>query len=142
VSSPRAQDGPALALSLALACAAAGIAGWAGAPVWLGTASLAVIVLALAFGWKPGLSGGVIWSLTGIFVLFSGLIAVMIFLDDPAGPPRLWLGLPAPTALLVYGVWPLGVLPSLLYAFRFRDTVLAEDRLERFLAAHSRHKKG
>jgi hypothetical protein len=49
--------------------------------------------------------------------------------------------LTAPTALLVYGVWPLGILPSLLYAFRFRQAVLPEDRLERFLAEHSRRRK-
>jgi hydrogenase/urease accessory protein HupE len=107
----------------------------------LGAASLAVIVLALAFGWRRSLSGVILWSLAGIFALFTGLIAAMVLVDDTSGPPTLWLGLPAATALLVYGVWPLGVLPSLLYACRFRDAVLPEDRLERFLAAHSRHNK-
>ena len=141
MTAPRAQEGPTLALALALACVAAALAGWAGKPALLGAATLAVITLSLAFGWKRGMSAGVLWSLAGIFVLFSVLIGAMAALDDPAGEPRLWLGLPAPTALLVYGIWPLGILPSLLYALLFRNTVLPEDRLARFLATHSRHKK-
>ena len=134
------KDSPALALSLTSACAVTAAAGWLAEPALLGPATLAVIVLMLAFGWKGSLSGGVLWGLVGIFALFSGLILAMVALEDPAGPPRLWLGLPAPSALLIYAVWPLGVLPSLLYAFYFR-TVLPEDRLERFLSAHSKNRK-
>ena len=130
-----------LSLSLALACIAAVVAGWLGDPFLLGAASLAAILLTLAFGWKANLSGAVRWSLIGVFVLFTGVIAWMAALDDPAGELVLWLGFPPATALLIYAVWPLGVLPSLLYALRFRDTVLPLDKLERFLAEHSRHEK-
>ena len=126
---------------LALCCVAAIAAGWLGNPYLLGCASLAVIVLTLAYGWAGAVRGLVAWSLAAIFVLFSGLIAWMAALDDPTGDLRLWFGLPRPTALLVYVLWPLGALPSLLYAFRFRSTVLREDKLERFLAEHSRHRK-
>lgn len=140
--SSRSGSGDAkLAWILVLACLATVVAGWLGEPILLGAASLAVIVLTLAFAWKGALKGVVAWSLAGVFVLFSGLIALMAVLDDPAGELRLWLGLPRPTALLVYVVWPLGALPSLLYAFRFRDTVLREDKLERFLSEHSRHER-
>jgi hypothetical protein len=139
MSSPRGRNG--LARALALSCLAVLAAGWLVGPALLGTATLAAITLTLAYGWSGHLRGGVLWSLIGIFVLFSALIAAMAVLDDPAGEPLLWFGLPRPTALLVYAVWPLGVLPSLLYALRFRDTVLPGDKLERFLAEHSRHRQ-
>lgn len=129
-----------LAWVLTGACAAAVSAGWAGAPIFQAASTLAVIVLVLAFGWKGRVQGVVRWSLVGIFLLFTGLIAAMAVLADSAGDAQLWLGLPRPTALLVYAVWPLGALPSLLFAFRFRDTVLPPDKLARFLAEHSRHK--
>jgi len=140
VSSRRGPDDSALAAALAAACVGAVLAGWLGDPAVLGAASLAVVVFTLAYAWKGHLRGGVLWGLMGIFLLFSGLIALMAALDDPGGELRLWLGLPRPTALLVYAVWPLGALPSLLYAFRFRDAVLRQDKLERFLAEHSRNK--
>ena len=117
------------------------MAGVWGEPAALGVAVLAVTMLILSLGWRSASSRAVTWALAGIFVLFNGLILSITALEAPEGPPRLWLGLPAPTALLVYGVWPLGILPSLLYAFRFRDSVLPEDRLERFLAEHSRRRK-
>jgi hypothetical protein len=106
----------------------------------LGPATLAVIMLTLAFGWKGNLAGGVLWGLIGIFALFSSLIVAMALLEDPGGPLRLWLGLPPPSAILIYAVWPLGVLPSLLYASYFRTTVLPEERLQRFLALYSRNR--
>lgn len=141
MSSRREPGDVALAAALAAACLAAVLAGWLGEPILLGAASLAVILLTLAYAWTGHLRGSVAWSLAGLFALFSGTIALMAALDAPDGELRLWLGLPRPTALLVYAVWPLGALPSLLYAFRFRDTVLRQDKLERFLAEHSRHKK-
>ena len=125
--------------SLTVACLATALAGAWGEPTALGIAVLAVIMLILSLGWRG--SRGAAWALAGIFAVFAALFLAIVAFDDPDGPPRLLLGLPASTAVLVYGVWPLGVLPSLLYAYRFRDSVLPEDRLERFLAEHSRRLK-
>ncbi|MEZ5393367.1 MAG: hypothetical protein R2724_10955 [Bryobacterales bacterium] len=120
---------------------AAGAAGVTGNAVFLGVASIAVIVLTLAFGWRSNLSGSILWSLAGIYALFSALIVAIVWLENPAGPPQLWLGLPRSTAVLVYGIWPLQTLPCLLFAIRFQDAVLPAAKLERFLAEHSRHRK-
>ncbi|MCB1020477.1 MAG: hypothetical protein H6509_14480 [Bryobacterales bacterium] len=130
-----------LALGLTAACLATGAAGATGNAALLGIASMAVIVLTLAFGWRSNLSGSILWSLAGIYALFSALIAAVVWLENPTSPPQLWLGLPRSTAVLVYGIWPLQMLPCLLFALRFRDAVLPPDKLERFLAEHSRHRK-
>ena len=106
----------------------------------MGLATLAVVMLTLRVGWQTA-SPWVGRSLAAIYLVFAAVVSAIILLDAPGGPLRLWLGLPAPTGLLVYGIWPLGILPSLLFAFRFHDTVLPHDRLERFLAEHSRRRK-
>lgn len=126
---------------LALTLPLIAVFGWAGAPVPLGISLLAALALALAIGWRGALRRGVVLSIAGIFVVFAALMTAIALLEDPLGEPRLWLGLPASTAVLVYGVWPLGVLPSLLYAARFRGLVLPEEKLRRFLAQHSRHRE-
>ena len=118
--------------------------GWAGMTLALAFCSIGSLLACLALGWKGSLAAGaerrrsVAAWLAAVYAVQAGLVAAMILLDDPAGPPRMWLGLPAPTALLVYALWPLGVMPALLFAARFRDTVLPEDRLRRFLDAHGR----
>ncbi len=132
--------GSGLQAALAIACVACVAAGWIGDPALLGVAAMAAIMLTLAHAWAGASRGPVLWSLVGLFVLFSGLLVWMAALDDPASELELWLGLPPATAVLVYAVWPLGVLPSLLYALRFHDTVLEESKLQRFLAKHSQRR--
>jgi hypothetical protein len=57
--------------------------------------------------------------------------------DQPAGDLALLLGLPQATALLVYGVWPLGFIVGALYYARFSRSILPVDRLEEFLRRFS-----
>jgi len=54
------------------------------------------------------------------------------YLHDPAGTARL-LGFPLPTAILLFGIWPLPVVFAVLYLRHF-DHVLDETRLALFRA--------
>jgi hypothetical protein len=133
---------------LAIAACCLGLAsigfGVAGMTLALGFTSVGLLVACLAIGWRSSLASGaprrrsILLGLAAVYLVQAGVIGAIVLLDDPEGAPRMWLGLPAPTALLVYALWPLGVMPALLFAARFRDTVLPEDRLRRFLDAHGR----
>lgn len=76
-------------------------------------------------------------TVLGFLTLFLGLdLALMIGIDrtfDPAGELHLLGGLPVPTALLIYGIWPLGILTGALYFLVFRKSVLPDSKLEKFL---------
>lgn len=122
-----------LVLALATAFLASGICAWIGFGPGLGVAVVAGAMLAVAVGWGEGLRGPAAVGLAATGLLISAVIAAMFFYDDPTGPGRQWLGLPRATALLVYGVWPLGILPGALYVLLFDRTVLPEDRLRAFL---------
>jgi hypothetical protein len=100
--------------------------------VWLGfgVATCALLVLGLALGFGRLLFG--LWFLFAGYVL---LLAGMVWLRDSR---ELILGFPAPTALLVYGIWPMPLLAGLLYGLVFRSAVLPEDKLERFLRSRDR----
>ena len=101
---------------------------------WLsfGIAVCALLVLGLALGF-----GRVRPSLLLLFGAYVALLAAMARLADS---PRLILGLPAGTALLVYGIWPMPLVAGLLYGLWFRSSVLPEDRLQKFLAEHGRRR--
>jgi hypothetical protein len=38
-----------------------------------------------------------------------------------------------PTALLIYGIWPLGIVTGVLYFLVFRKSILSDSKLEKFL---------
>ena len=99
---------------------------------WLlfGIAACALLVLGLALGFGS-FRGTLLVLLVGYILLLGG----MAWLSET---PRLVLGFPAPTALLVYGVWPLPPIAGLLYALVFRSSVLPEEKLQKFLAEHGR----
>ena len=101
----------------------------------------AVLLLGLALGYSSGhLTRPIRLTLLALFAADTALLTGMV-LSPTSGPlPRLVFGFPAPTALLVYGIWPLPLLAGLLYALVFRSNVLPEDKLERFLAEHSRRR--
>jgi hypothetical protein len=95
--------------------------------VWwgFGAATFALLILGLALG-----LGRLAPSLLLLFAAYALLLAGMGWLRDSRG---LILGFPLPTALLVYGIWPLPLAAGLLYGLVFRSSVLPEVKLERFL---------
>jgi len=107
-----------------------------GATAWL------LITVELAFGLGRASRNRIIISgLTLIFLGYTALLLAMYWLHDAAGEPIMILGFPVGAALLVYGIWPLGILPSLLYAIIFDRWILPPDRLERFLDEFGRGRR-
>lgn len=125
-----AQDWRVLRLTTAMtAMGATALAGW-----WVvaGPLVFVSISLALAVGYGDDVgSGRVRLGLTVYGLLLVGLILTLFALYDPTTPePRLLLGLPAATAILVYFIWPLGAVAGLLYALQFERATLSKARLE------------
>ncbi len=116
-----------------LVCAAAALV-LARLNLWFGfgLAACALLVLSLALGF-----GGLRPALVVVFVLYVVLLSGMAWLGHTS---RLVLGLPAATALLVYGIWPMPLLAALYYALQFRSSILPDEKLERFLAEHGRRR--
>ena len=108
---------------------------------WLlfGITALALMALGLAVGFGAQLGHKPIPLLiVGLFVVYVVLLAVIASLDAPQGPPNLILGFPVATAVLVYGIWPVGTIIGITYAITFERTVLPPDRLEKFLRRFGR----
>ena len=99
---------------------------------WLpfGIAVCGLLVLGLALGF-----GSLRRPVALLFAMYVLLLAGMVWLQDS---PRLLGGLPAATALLVYGIWPMPLLAALIYALVFPTSVLPEDKLQAFLDKHAR----
>ena len=68
---------------------------------------------------------------------FCCLLALQFRLHDPTGPLRTIGGFPAGTALLVYGIAPLGLMLGVLYGLIFDREVLPPDRQRAFIERHS-----
>jgi len=117
-------------------------AGFVNALPTMAVGLISVLILSLALGWGAALGlRPVAIYLGGCLLLYAGLILAMIALDDPTtAEPVLWGGFPRATALLVFGLWPLGTLPTILYGLRFKRDILPEERLQSFLRRYSRHR--
>lgn len=126
-----------LVLSLAAAMLAAAVCGWIGWGPGLGVAVVVSAILAIAVGWGQTLRGAPALVLGATAAALSAVVLAIFVLDDPGGEGAQWFGLPRATALLVYVVWPLGLVPGGLYVWRFRRGVLPEDRLRTFLSRYS-----
>ncbi len=111
------------ALAAAQSTAAFGVVTWA----------ILALLVTVGFAGLRSPRRVVVWA-AGLFLLFASLVLVIFALDAPGEPLELWLGLPRATAVLVYGIWPLGALPGLLYAIEFSREVLPEEKLRAFLA--------
>jgi len=100
---------------------------------WLafGLAACALLTLGLGLGFGGGRR--ITRALLALFAGYSVLLGGMVWLAET---PALVLGFPAPTALLVYGIWPMPLLMGLLYALVFHSSVLPEEKLKKFLAEH------
>ncbi len=108
---------------------------------WLlfGFVSLALLVSALAVGFgRPGRRKAVLYTLVAVFFIYSALLAAIVWTYQSEGDPTLVLGFPVSTALLVYGIWPLGFIPGILYLLIFETSVLRREKLQKFMAEFGR----
>ena len=83
------------------------------------------------------------WHLLVPFVLFL-LMFVMLFrsygsyAEDP-GATQLFLGFPAPSAWMLYGVWTVPFVFALLYVVRFKELIYSDEDEARFKALVEKH---
>lgn len=107
--------------------------------LWFGILVWSILFLFAAIGYGAhSRRTSILSTLSGMFLLYSGFLIGISWTFEPGAPPPLFLGLPVPTAFLVYGIWPFGVILGLLYALEFQRSVLPEDRLQQFLAEFGR----
>jgi hypothetical protein len=127
----------AVAAAYASAFFPGGAPRWAAWAMGVGIGLLSVGLLALGAA-RPGRRLGVLWlPLALTFVILAGGFGLALALPGGEGPAtRLWLGLPARAAIILYGI---GILPMLVlplaYALSFRQMTLSAEDLERVLAA-------
>ncbi len=76
------------------------------------------------------------WPFALVFLLVTGGFLLALGLPAESADARLWLGLPARAAVVLYGtgLLPLFVLP-LVYAFTFESCTLSDDDIARVRAA-------
>jgi len=105
--------------------------------LWFGFAMFVLMMLLLRGGHGRG-TKILLGSLCALLACYLALLGWIVVADQPAGGLVLLLGLPQATALLVYGLWPLGFFVGALYYVRFSRSILPADRLEEFLRRFSR----
>jgi len=98
-----------------------------------------IMILTLAVGYgRQSRHRAIRATLLGLFLVYSLLLAGIAWVDHPEGGLRLLFGLPLGSALLVYGIWPLGVVSGILYALVFDQAVLPEPKLRAFQSEFGR----
>lgn len=121
---------------VSLVALAAGLAGQAWLLGWSAAVLVALLsVLGLCAPGKP--SRATLAFLVAFAAVFCGLLALAFRLHDASGPLVLIGGFPAGTAVLVYGITPLGVCLGILYARVFDLQILPRDRSRAFLKRFS-----
>lgn len=125
----------ALAVLVASVSLAGLLFGMGGQAILLGMSTVVLIVLLSAIGLRApdrpvrrALAVLIAWG-----AVFCLLLALGQYLHVPEGPLVLIGGFPAGTAMLVYGITPLGITLGLLYGFFFDGLVLPADRQRAFL---------
>ena len=126
-----------LAAALSLGILGAGLAGHAGA---LGIASIALIVSLWNLGLRtPGRTSPKTVAISvAIGAALCSVLLLAYRLHNPAGPLRTIGGLPAGTAMLVYGLPAAGSLVGVLYGLTFDREILPLAAQRRFLARFGR----
>ena len=112
---------------------------------WLlfGILTWLMMALAMAIGFGPEYRRGpILAAIIGIFLVYSALLLLLAQLDRPGEELRLILGFPAATAVLVFGIWPVGVMAGLLYGLVFHRSVLPEEKLRAFIRKFGRPEPG
>jgi hypothetical protein len=101
------------------------------AALWVGLLPAALALLGLASRWR-GLRGRVPIALTLAAVALGPFAVYLATVRRPPEGGAWWLGLPAPTAGLVFGVGLAGlVVTGVLYAWTFRHAGVRDEDLER-----------
>jgi hypothetical protein len=98
----------------------------------LSTGAFALLGFLLAYG-REARRPAILAGLALFFVLYLALMIGINVTFDPTGGLDLLGGLPVPTALLIYGIWPLGIVTGVLYFLVFRKSILSDSKLEKFL---------
>lgn len=107
--------------------------------LWFGILVWVILLLAVAIGYGPACRRkGVLATLTFAFLFYTGCLLGIALTYRPGAELALFLGLPVPTAFLIYGIWPFGAVLGLLYALVFPSSVLPQDKLDQFLAEFGR----
>ena len=107
---------------------------------WLlfGILTWLMMALAMAIGFGPEYRRGpILGAIVGIFLAYSALLLLLARLDSTE-ELRLILGFPAATAILVFGIWPIGAVAGLLYGLVFERSVLPEEKLQEFIRKFGR----
>ena len=129
-----------LAILAALVSLTALLAGLAGQAAILGMAGVTLIAvlcaMALRAGGRP--SRRTFAYLAAFAATFCGLLALGFHLHDPHGPLRTIGGFPAGTAMLVYGITPLGVTMGIVYGLIFDREILPRDKQHEFVERFAR----
>lgn len=108
---------------------------------WLlfGFVLIALNVLALSVGLgRQSRRKPVLYVLVSLFFIYSALLAAITWSYQSGGEPTLLLGFPVSTAFLVYGIWPAGFTPAILYLVIFETSVLRREKLQKFIAEFGR----
>ena len=117
------------------ACAVCVVLAFLNQWLWFGMTAWAIFALAVAIGIGPASRRPRVAAvIVAMFVGYCALLYEMVRLYDPSGPPRIVLGFPISTALLVYGMAPVASIPAVLYVVLFDRWILPAERLERFRA--------
>ena len=126
-----------LAAAVSLAALVAGLAGWAGA---LGIASVALLVTLWGLGLRsPGRTlPRTVAATIGIGAALCALLVLAYRLHDPEGALTTIGGLPAGTAMLVYGLPAAGSLVGILYGLAFDREILPIESQREFLERFGR----
>ena len=121
-----------LAAATSLVALAAGLAG---RPAVLGMAAvvLTVLLCAQAFFNSERPPRAVYAFLAAFATVFCGLLALAFHLHDPDGPLATFGGFPVGTAVLLFGITPVGVTMGVMYGIVFGRDVLPERKLRAFL---------
>ena len=128
-----------LAALAAVICLVALAGGLAGNAALLGMASVGLIVVLCLLGLRsPGRPSKLtVAAVLAFGIGFCCLLALQFHLHDPSGPLKTIGGFPAGTALLVYGIAPLGLTLGVLYGLVFDSEVLPPERQRAFIERHS-----
>ena len=129
-----------LAAIAAIICLIALVGGIASNAALLGMASVALIVVLCLLGLRaPGRPSKLtVAAVLAFGIGFCCLLALQFHLHDPSGPLRTIGGFPAGTAMLVYGIAPLGLMLGVLYGLIFEREVLPIEKQREYLERFSK----
>ena len=102
-----------------------------------GVSLLIVFGYGVAYGanvTRPAIAVTLLIVLAGFWALFAGALTS----HRPDEPLVLILGLPIGTAFFVFGLWPLGLIPSILHVVMFNRFILPKRNVEKLVERFGR----